>query len=152
MQPIYDYGEAVRVIRNIRNDGTYPGASKGTLLARRGSVGYVRDVGVFLQDQIIYSVDFLDSGRLVGCREQELVPAKASWQESRFGIRDSVYADLPLAIKGRIVVPVGEAGEVTEVLHQVPGEVYYHVRFKGITLRVPETSLNFQEVVSKTLD
>lgn len=31
----------------------------------------MRDVGTFLLDQIIYSVHFLDEGRLVGCRESE---------------------------------------------------------------------------------
>lgn len=49
----YDYGENVRVLRNVRNDGTYPGVDVGKLLVRRGSVGDVRDVGTFLQDQII---------------------------------------------------------------------------------------------------
>ncbi|MCG7955160.1 MAG: nitrogen fixation protein NifZ, partial [Candidatus Thiodiazotropha endolucinida] len=68
MRPKYEYGEAVRVIRNLRNDGTYPGEVTGRLLVRRGSVGYVRDVGTFLQDQLIYTVDFIDQNRRVGCR------------------------------------------------------------------------------------
>ena len=153
MRPLYDYGEAVRVTRNIRNDGTYPGATKGALLVRRGSIGYIRNVGVFLQDQIIYSVDFLASRLLVGCREQELIPAEAPWKESRFEIRDRVYAELALAIKGLVVVPAGEAGEVIEVLRDVPEQVHYHVRFKGLTLQVPESSLkscDAQEIVSMT--
>ena len=58
MRPRFEYGEAVRVIRNVRNDGTFPGEPTGRLLIRRGSIGYVRDVGTFLQDQLIYSVDF----------------------------------------------------------------------------------------------
>jgi len=45
MRPKYDYGAEVRVIRNLRNDGTYPGLATGTLLVRRGSIGFVRDVG-----------------------------------------------------------------------------------------------------------
>ena len=49
----FDYGQAVRVIRNIRDDGTYPGAQRGTLLVRRGSVGFVRNRGTFLQDQVM---------------------------------------------------------------------------------------------------
>ncbi len=46
----YNYGVAVRVIRNVRNDGTYPGMDTGDFLVRRGSVGYVVNVGTFLQD------------------------------------------------------------------------------------------------------
>lgn len=75
MLPKFEYGEAVRVIRNIRNDGTFPGHETGTLLVPRGSVGYVRDVGTFLQDQLVYSVHLLDAERVVGCREEDLQPA-----------------------------------------------------------------------------
>ncbi len=141
MQPRYDYGVAVRVIRSIHNDGTYPGTAKGTLLVRRGSVGYIRNVGTFLQDQIIYSVDFIASGRLVGCREQELIPAEAHWNCSRFEFREKVCAVPALAIDGQIVVPAGEVGEVVKILRNAIGEVYYHVRFMGQTLQVPETAL-----------
>ncbi len=151
MRPLYDYGEAVRVNRNIRNDGTYPGVVKGILLVRRGSIGYVRNVGVFLQDQIIYSVDFLGSGRLVGCREQELIPAEAPWKECRFEIRDKVSAELALAVRGRVVVQAGEIGEVITVLPDMLEQVHYQVRFRGLTLQVPETSLkqcDSQEIVS----
>ena len=53
MLPRWDYGDAVRVTRNVRNDGTYPGAAVGDLLVRRGRVGHVRNVGTCLQDPII---------------------------------------------------------------------------------------------------
>ena len=89
MWPIFDYGDAVRVIRNIRDDGTYPGAGTGKLLVRRGSVGYVRNLGIFLQDQIIYSVHFFELGGIVvGCRERELIAADAPWVPSRFEFLD----------------------------------------------------------------
>ena len=39
--PQFEYGDEVRVIRNVRNDGTYPGMDTGSLLIRRGSVGCV---------------------------------------------------------------------------------------------------------------
>ena len=51
MRPRFTFSEAVRVVRAIRNDGTYAGLPSGALLVRRGSIGYVRDWGVFLQDQ-----------------------------------------------------------------------------------------------------
>ena len=78
LEPRFACDDAVRVIRNIRNDGTYPGQPTGALLVRRGSIGYVRHIGVFLQDQIIYTVHFLEAGnRIVGCRETELIRADA---------------------------------------------------------------------------
>ena len=68
--PLYEYGQAVRLIRNVRNDGTYPGKDTGALLMRRGAQGCVYDVGTYLQDQLIYRVHFLDQGCTVGCREE----------------------------------------------------------------------------------
>ncbi|NJN47395.1 MAG: nitrogen fixation protein NifZ, partial [Candidatus Competibacteraceae bacterium] len=85
MRPQFDYGAEVRVTRNIRNDGTYPGMSRGDLLVRRGSTGLVRDIGRFLQDQVIYAVLFPHGeSRLVGCREQELIPVDAPWIPNQF--------------------------------------------------------------------
>ncbi len=79
LEPRFASDDEVRVIRNIRNDGTYPGQPTGALLVRRGSVGYVRHVGVFLQDQLIYTVHFLEAdNRIVGCREVELIRAEDS--------------------------------------------------------------------------
>jgi nitrogen fixation protein NifZ len=142
MRPEYDYGEKVRVLRNVRNDGTYPGMDVGRLLVRRGSVGYVRDIGTFLQDQIIYSVHFMDEDRLVGCREEELQPAGAPWTPSLFELRDKVIARVPLGVQGRVLVEPGEIGEVLKVLRGGPGNVAYHVHFSGRnTLQVPESAL-----------
>ena len=75
MKPRYEYGSEVRLTRNVRNDGTYPGEEVGRLLVRRGAVGAIYDVGTYLQDQIIYRVHFLEEGRTVGCREEELILA-----------------------------------------------------------------------------
>lgn len=142
MRPEFDYGDEVRVVRNVRNDGTYPGLAVGKLLVRRGSVGFVRDVGTFLQDQLVYSVHFLEQDRLVGCRAEELIPADAPFTPSRFEFRDKVTARVPLAIQGRVLVERGEVGEVMKVLRGVPGEVSYHVHFQGRnTLLVPEPAL-----------
>jgi nitrogen fixation protein NifZ len=143
MQPAFDFGTQVRVLRNVRNDGTFPGLATGTLLVRRGSLGYVRDVGTFLQDQIIYSVHFLDQDRVVGCREEELQPAADPWVPSRYESRDLVRARVPLGIQGRVLVAPGTAGEVMKVIRDAPGGVAYHVHFSGInTLQVPESALD----------
>ncbi len=142
MRPEFDYGDEVRVVRNVRNDGTYPGVDVGKLLVRRGSVGFVRDVGTFLQDQLVYSVHFLQEDRLVGCRAEELISAEAPWTPSRFEFRDKVAARVSLAIQGKMLVEQGEIGEVMKVLRGAPGEVSYHVHFQGRnTILVPEPAL-----------
>jgi nitrogen fixation protein NifZ len=150
MLPRYEYGEAVRVVRNVRNDGTFPGRATGDLLVARGSVGYVKDVGTFLQDQLIYSVDFVDAGLLVGCREEELIAATDTWIPSRFETRAKVRAALPLGLQGQVVVEAGQIGEVLRVLRDAPGGVAYHVYFgngglNGRVLQVPESALNSTE-------
>jgi nitrogen fixation protein NifZ len=142
VRPEFDYGDEVRVLRNLRNDGTYPGLDLGKLLVRRGSVGYVHDVGTFLQDQIVYSVHFLAEEKLVGCREEELHAADAPWTPSRFESRDQVAARVPLGIQGRVLVEPGEIGEILRVLRGAPGDVSYHVHFSGRrTIQVPESAL-----------
>jgi nitrogen fixation protein NifZ len=133
----------VRVVRNLRNDGTYPGEPTGRLLVRRGSIGYVRDVGTFLQDQLIYSVDFLDDGLRVGCREQELQLESDPWIPTRFEFREKVTPKIPLGIKGEVIASPGDEGEIEKVLRDNPGGPAYHARFNGRTLQVPEGALEF---------
>lgn len=142
MIPRFAYGTEVRVTRNVRNDGTFPGLPTGALLIRRGSVGYVRDVGTFLQDQIIYTVHFLHDDRIVGCREEELLAIDEPWVPSRFEFRDKVTPRLALGRKGEVIARPGDEGEVLKVLRDLPDGVAYHVRFPGITLQVPETALD----------
>ncbi len=141
MQPRFDYGQEVRLTRNVRNDGTYPGMDVGALLIRRGAVGCVYDVGTYLQDQLIYRVHFIDDGRTVGCREEELIPAEAEWIQNRFEFRDKVVSTLPLSAAGEEVVSVGQTGEVQKVLRE-PGLILYHVRFGERTFQVPEAALD----------
>jgi nitrogen fixation protein NifZ len=141
MRPYFEQNDAVRVIRNLRNDGTYPGLSTGSLLVRRGSIGYVVDVGIFLQDQVIYSVHFLDSNRVVGCRAEELISADTPWIPSRFETRENVRVIASLTVNGEIVVPVGTEGKILLVLRETPSGVQYHVHFPGHVLQVPEALL-----------
>lgn len=142
MKPRYEYGDEVRLTRNVRNDGTYPGLEIGDFLVRRGSVGYVQDVGSYLQDQIIYKVHFIDADKLVGCRQEELIGGDDPWNPSRFEYRDKVICNKLLAVGGEVVVELGVKGEVLKVLRDMPGGVEYHVRFPGRTLQVPETILD----------
>ena len=141
----WDLGDAVRVTTNVRNDGTYAGAVRGDLLVRRGSVGTVIDVGLFLQSQVIYTVHFLDDDRVVGCREGELLGADECWIPGRFESRERVRAGKTLSAAGSdLRIVRGDAGEVLRVVRDVPGGIVYHVHFDGApgrTLAVPESAL-----------
>jgi len=137
----FQNGDEVRVIRNLRNDGTFPGKDRGDLLVRRGSVGYVRDIGTFLQDQIVYTVHFMDQDYVVGCREPELIAADAPWTPSKFESREKVSCKLPLGINGEVIVEQGAVGEVIRVDRDNPNGVAYEVNFPGRMLLVPETAL-----------
>jgi nitrogen fixation protein NifZ len=141
MIPVYNYGDEVRVIRNLRNDGSFPGVDKGQLLVRRGETGHVRNLGTFLQDQIIYTVHFIQADIQVGCREEELVPASTPWIDSRFENRDKVVAALALSLRGEVIVPLDTLGEVFKVIRHEDA-VHYHVQFPGHLLIVPESALH----------
>ena len=144
MNARWDYGEPVRLTRNVRNDGTYPGLDPGAPLVRRGSIGYVVDVGTFLQDQIIYSVNFLEEGKIVGCREEELIGAEEAWTPSLFEFRDKVESAKGLSIGGSVLITPGAVGEVIKVIRDAPGGVAYHIHFDclpGRVLQIPEDAL-----------
>jgi nitrogen fixation protein NifZ len=140
----WDYGDAVRVLRNVRDDGTFPGADVGELLIQRGSVGHVIDFGTFLMDQVIYSVHFVDVDRVIGCREEELIGAEEPWVPSLFETRQRVVTRIALGKGDEVLVPMGGSGEILKVVRDAPGGVAYHVHFdclKGRLLQVSETSL-----------
>lgn len=145
MRPNYDYGDEVRIMRNVRNDGTYPGLEMGAPLVKRGSTGYVQSVGTYLQEYIIYSVHFVEQDILVGCKEDELQLASEPWVPSEFEFRDKVQAKIRLAIKGEVLVEQDDEGEILKVLRDMPTGVHYHVRFPGRTLLVPENALAAKE-------
>ena len=141
MKPKYEYGDEVRVTRNVRNDGTYAGLEIGDHLVKRGTTGFVTSVGTFLQDQIIYGVHFLTEDKVVGCREEELLLASEPWVPSKFEFRDKVLSKISLSVEGEVIVKPGDAAEIIKVLRDHPGGVHYHARFPGRTLLVPESAL-----------
>jgi len=142
MKPQYEFGEQVRVIRTVRNDGTFPGLETGHKLVTAGSTGYVRNVGTFLQDQIIYTIHFTEEDLMVGCREEELIPADEIWTETQFEFRDHVTTTIPLCSQGEVVAAAGSEGEIVKVIRDAPGGPAYHVYFEGRTFQVPESALN----------
>ncbi len=151
--PQFEYGDAVRVTRSLRNDGTYPGRARGELLIRSGSIGYVRDVGTFLQDQIVYAVHFVEAGGcLVGCRETELIAAAAPWVSSQFEVRDKVHTRRALAINGQVVLQAGAMGQIERVIRDQPQGIFYHVRFEERVFQIAETGLTAAEEPFCTAD
>jgi nitrogen fixation protein NifZ len=77
-QPLFMPGVKVKSIRYVKNDGTYAGREVGEVLVRKGDVGYVRDIGTFLQRYYIYAVEFIETGVLVGMRGRELAALDAN--------------------------------------------------------------------------
>lgn len=79
--PAFQPGQKVISRKNVKNDGTMAGKEIGEVVVKKGDVGYVRDIGVFLQQFYIYAVDFVGRGSIVGMRERELVSAesKRAW-------------------------------------------------------------------------
>lgn len=70
--PYFDYGDKVRSKRTIRNDGTFPGKDIGEVLAKKGEIGYIVNIGTFLQQFYIYGVEFESTGNRVGMKRKEL--------------------------------------------------------------------------------
>ena len=70
--PVFGYCDKVRSLRNIRNDGTFPGKDIGDILCKKGEEGYVVSIGTFLQQFYIYGVEFVSTGYRVGMKRKEL--------------------------------------------------------------------------------
>ncbi len=87
--PIFDYGQKVRIIKTIRNDGTFPGKDIGEVLVKKGDLGYVTSIGTFLQQFYIYGIEIIDRGYRVGLRGKEMEPidheTKPAEAETRAG-------------------------------------------------------------------
>jgi nitrogen fixation protein NifZ len=75
--PKFVPGQKVRALVQVRSDGTVPGKERGTFVVEIGDVGYVNGIGEFLQRYYVYSVDFVDRGRLVGMRGGEIEAMEA---------------------------------------------------------------------------
>lgn len=91
--PAFMPGTKVVSKKNVKNDGTMAGVEIGDVVVKKGDVGYVRDIGVFLQQFYIYAVDFVGRGSIVGMRERELV----------LGECETVRSDDPTALQPHIV-------------------------------------------------
>jgi nitrogen fixation protein NifZ len=73
-EPAYAWGQRVIALDDLVNDGSYPERALDALLAARGSVGEVVNIGHAPDlNEPVYLVQF--DGCVVGCLEIELVPA-----------------------------------------------------------------------------
>ena len=73
--PRFRPGAKVHAVKHVKNDGTFPHREIGDILVCKGDVGYVRDVGTFLQRFYVYAVEFVEQAAVVGMRGYELAPA-----------------------------------------------------------------------------
>lgn len=73
-EPAYAWGQRVIALDDLVNDGSYPERPVDALLAARGTVGEIVNVGHAHElNEPVYLVQFEDC--VVGCLEIELVPA-----------------------------------------------------------------------------
>ncbi len=137
----FGYGCKVRVVENIRNDGSFPGCKKGALLVRRGATGYVRQSGVHLQNQIVYQVQFLNRGLTIGCKESELMDAELVWQPNQFEYGDKAALTLSLSQEGEIVASKGSVVSVLAVRRDTRSMPSYRIQYGELDVEVPERAL-----------
>ncbi len=74
-EPLFVAGQKVELLEDVVNDGTYPHSPIGTLMMPKGSVGYIKSMGEFLQVIRVYEVHFFGTDMevdIIGCREHEL--------------------------------------------------------------------------------
>lgn len=73
-EPAYAWGQRVIALDDLVNDGSYPERPVDALLAQRGSVGEIVNVGHARElNEPVYLVQF--EACVIGCLEIELVPA-----------------------------------------------------------------------------
>ncbi|MBW8192579.1 nitrogen fixation protein NifZ [Neiella marina] len=137
----YEYGTKVRLISNVRNDGSFPGKMKGDLLLRRGSEGYVQQAGMHLQENVIYQVHFIDQNVIVGCKETELMDAALPWIDNEFEYGDRAQLTINLASQGVILAKLGQVVSVISVDRDDPESIQYRIQHGELDVMVPARAL-----------
>lgn len=76
--PAYVWGQWVIALDDLVNDGSYPERPVDAVLAQRGAVGEVVNIGHAPElNEPVYLVQFANN--VVGCLEIELAPTPAGW-------------------------------------------------------------------------
>ena len=150
MKPRFEYGERVRVVRTLRNDGTFPGMETGDVLTLAGRRGRAE------RGHVPARPDHLRSAFHRGRPDGRLPRGGADPRPGPLGpdpvpVPGPGRQSDPPTVGGMVVVPAGEPGEVLKVLRDAPAGPAYHVYFDGRVFQVPETALEPVEVPAETL-
>ncbi len=133
----FEAGTEVRLIRNVRNDGSFSEMDKGELLVEAGSIGVVRTYGYFLQTQIIYQVFFPEVNRVVGIRDTELIPSDVPWIPLLFNSLDKAKLTRTLAMDGEIIAKKGEVVEIQRSYRDLEsGSLQYEVELCSLQFKL----------------
>ncbi|MFN1549271.1 nitrogen fixation protein NifZ [Vibrio natriegens] len=141
--PRFESGDEVRVVRNIRNDGSFQDSDKGDLLVEAGSVGIVRSYGYFLQTQLIYQIFIAAENKVVGVRDSEVIDATLPWVPCLFRSLDKAKLTCSLVMFGEPLASKGDVIEVHRAYRNLDdGTVNYEVKFGEHTITLDATRLN----------
>ena len=140
MNAHFDYGHKVRVIRTIRNDTYGQTFRKGEKLVPAGSTGFVRHVGMYLLDQLIYQVHFLEHNLVIGCRDSELQDAALPWNAHQYERGDKVTLTLSLRSEHHLIAQTGDPVTIVSVDNSKPS-IRYRVVVADKEYWLPERAL-----------
>ncbi|MCG3724274.1 nitrogen fixation protein NifZ [Vibrio cincinnatiensis] len=141
-RPRFEPGYKVRVIRNIRNDGSFQDRDKGELLVTSGSIGIVRSYGDFLQSQRIYQVFIEAENKVVGVRESEVIDAALPWVPCLFRSQDKAKLTCSLTMFGKPLASKGDVIDVHRAYRNLDdGSVNYDVKFGEHIIRLEASRL-----------
>ena len=72
--PKYQWGQRVKAVVDLHNDGSFPNAPLEALLVGVGDTGEIVQVGTHTEENMpIYLVEFGEK-LVVGCLEEEIIP------------------------------------------------------------------------------
>jgi nitrogen fixation protein NifZ len=72
--PKYEWGQRVKALIDLYNDGSFPGAPEKGVLVKLGDTGEIVQVGTHTEENMpIYLVEFAEN-LVVGCLEEEISP------------------------------------------------------------------------------
>jgi nitrogen fixation protein NifZ len=92
--PRFQWGQRVAATCDLANDGSHPERPEAALLASRGEVGEVVQVGHHVEANLpVYLVDF--AGLVVGCLEEEIELAVSDGVGVGDEARAPVASDVP---------------------------------------------------------
>lgn len=75
--PRYEWGQRVRAVMDLFNDGSYPERPANAMLVRKGEAGEVVQVGRHIDSgAVVYKVEFA-LNQVIGCLEPELMPLRS---------------------------------------------------------------------------